>query len=390
MTLMRERMTDTLRLPLDWVPLRQQAQEYLPPDRLLLTMTYVLALVGLVMVLSASGVMAEEKHGDPTHFLKRQAVWLMLGLLVLHIVSRIDYHLWQDVSPLLIGLVLFLLVLVPFIGLKGNGAQRWLQIGVFSLQPAEIAKIGVVCYLASYLARKESRIALFLSGFCPPLFVVGLLAGLVLIQPDMGTAVVLFLLLFALLFLSGAKIGHLLAVAMLVIPIGVALIFSAEYRLKRLLSFLDPWQDYATTGFQLCQSFMALGSGGIFGVGLGESKQKLFFLPEAHTDFVLAVIGEELGLLGTAAMMGLFAMFVLRGFHIAGRAPDVFGRHLACGVTLLIGIQALINAGVVAGLLPTKGLTLPLVSYGGSSLVMTLLSIGMLLNVSRQRAPTTS
>ncbi len=387
---MRERMTDTLRLPLDWVPLRQQAQEYLPPDRLLLTMTYVLALVGLVMVLSASGVMAEEKHGDPTHFLKRQAVWLMLGLLVLHIVSRIDYHLWQDVSPLLIGLVLFLLVLVPFIGLKGNGAQRWLQIGVFSLQPAEIAKIGVVCYLASYLARKESRIALFLSGFCPPLFVVGLLAGLVLIQPDMGTAVVLFLLLFALLFLSGAKIGHLLAVAMLVIPIGVALIFSAEYRLKRLLSFLDPWQDYATTGFQLCQSFMALGSGGIFGVGLGESKQKLFFLPEAHTDFVLAVIGEELGLLGTAAMMGLFAMFVLRGFHIAGRAPDVFGRHLACGVTLLIGIQALINAGVVAGLLPTKGLTLPLVSYGGSSLVMTLLSIGMLLNVSRQRAPTTS
>ena len=206
----------------------------------------------------------------------------------------------------------------------------------------------------------------------------------------MGTAVVLFLLLFGLLFLGGAKIRHLLGVAIVVIPLGIALIFSAEYRLKRLLSFLDPWSDYTGTGFQLCQSFMALGSGGIFGVGLGESKQKLFFLPEAHTDFVLAVIGEELGLLGTTIMMGLFALFVLRGFHVAGRAPDVFGRYLACGVTLLIGFQALINAGVVAGLLPTKGLTLPLVSYGGSALVMTLLAIGMLLNISRQRISSTS
>ncbi len=358
-------------------------------DRTVLIVTYTLALIGLIMVFSASGVKAETQYGDSAYLVKRQAVWLIIGLIVLHGVSYLDYRVWKTLAPhfFVLTLVLLACVLIPFFGHEVNGARRWFRMGGFSLQPGELAKLAVVLYLASYLTRNRDRIQRVGSGILAPLLVVGLLAGFVLAEPDMGTAVVLLLLLLGFLFLGGVRLTHLLGFVLVLLPVLFALASGSAYRRKRMFSFLDPWQDPTNTGFQLTQSFVALGSGGVFGVGLGDSKQKLFFLPEAHADFVLALIGEELGLLGTGTLLVLFAVLVWKGFQIAGRASEPFGQYLACGVTMLLGLQALINAGVVCGLLPTKGLTLPLISYGGSSLLVTLLAIGILLSISREGMP---
>jgi cell division protein FtsW len=242
-----------------------------------------------------------------------------------------------------------------------------------------------VIYLAAYLARKSDKITWFRNGLLPVLIVVGLLSGLVLLEPDLGTVVVLGLVTVSLLFLGGARITHLAGLGLCAIPVVLVLVLGSSYRRQRLMTFLAPWKDASDAGFQITQSFLAFGSGGPFGVGLGEGKQKLFFLPEAHTDFVLALVGEELGFIGTAIVTLLFALFVWRGFQIAARARMPFGRHLGMGITLLIGGQALVNAAVVTGLLPTKGLTLPFVSYGGSSLVVSLMGVGILLSISRDR-----
>jgi cell division protein FtsW len=339
------------------------------------------------MVFSASAVVAGNRFHDSVFFLKRHLTWLAFGFALLLIAAHLDYTAWRKLAlPLLVVTALLLiLVLIPSVGLMAKGARRWLRLGLVSVQPAELAKLTVVLYLAAYLAKKESVIQEFGRGFLPPLIVVGGIAGLILLQPDMGTAVVLGLLAAGLLFMAGARLSHLFALVLVAAPVGMALILSSTYRRQRLMTFLSPWKDPTDAGFQLTQSFLALGSGGPFGVGLGEGKQKLFFLPEAHTDFVLALVGEELGLLGTGAIIVLFAILVLKGFQIAGRAREPFGRHLALGITLSFGLQALINAGVVTGLLPTKGLTLPLVSYGGSSLLVSLLSIGILLSIGRDR-----
>ena len=356
-----------------------------PMDRTVLVVTYLLTLIGLIIMFSASGVMAETRYGDATFFLKRQSLWLLLGLMVLHWVAQRDYTMWQTLAPygLVLTFALLVLVLIPFLGTQVNGARRWLRVAGFSIQPGEIAKLSIVLYLASFLVRKEQALVTFSRGMLAPMAVVGLFAGLLLLEPDMGTAVVLTLLLFGLLFLGGARIPHLLVMAVLLLAVAYMLIMQSDYRRRRLLNFLDPWQDPTDAGFQLTQSFVALGNGGLFGVGLGEGRQKLFFLPEAHADFVLALVGEELGFLGTGLLIGLFAVLIVKGFKIAGRAPDAFGRHLAGGVTLLVGIQVLINMSVVSGLLPTKGLTLPFVSYGGSSLIVSLAAIGILLSISR-------
>lgn len=355
-------------------------------DRHVLIVTYVLALIGLVMVFSASGVMAESRYQASTYFLGKQATWLAVGLLALHTASYLNYEVWRNLTILIVGFIMLLLILVllPSLGAEVKGARRWLRIGMVSVQPAEMAKLAVVFYLATYLSRKGDRITEF-SYFFPPVLIVGLMAALILAQPDMGTAVLLCFLLVGLLFIGGARILHLFGLVLVLAPLAMGLIMGSEYRQRRLFSFLDPWQDPTDSGFQLIQSFLALGNGGLLGVGLAEGKQKLFFLPEAHTDFVLAFVGEELGLLGTGSLMVLFALLVLKGFQIAQRAEEPFGRYLALGVTLLLGVQALINAGVVCGLLPTKGLTLPLVSYGGSSLLTSLLAIGILLSISRDR-----
>lgn len=382
---MSQRSAGTLALP--WPTSSPRAKKGVAMDHTLLIVTMILALAGLVMVFSASAVVAGNRFQDSGYFLKRQLAWLTFGFLLLHLASHIDYVWWKRLSIPLLGLIVVLLVmvLIPSLGVAAKGARRWLRLGPISLQPAEMVKLISVIYLAAYLTKKEDRITLFSSGLLPVLIVVGLLSGLVLLEPDLGTVVVIGLVTVGLLFLAGARLAHLMALGLCAVPAVLVLVLGSSYRRQRLMTFLAPWKDASDAGFQITQSFLAFGSGGPFGVGLGEGKQKLFFLPEAHTDFVLALVGEELGLVGTGAIILLFALFVVRGFQIAARARMPFGRYLGMGITLLIGIQALVNACVVTGLVPTKGLTLPFVSYGGSSLVVSLLGVGILLNISRDR-----
>jgi cell division protein FtsW len=356
-------------------------------DGTILIVALVLSLLGLIMVFSASGVVAANRFHDSVFFLKRHVAWLLLGCLLMHLASRVEYRVWRTLSVPLLALsaVLLVAVLIPSVGVAAKGARRWLKFGPISIQPAEMAKLIVVVYLSAYLAKKGQRIRDFQRGFLPPLIVVAGVSGLVLLEPDLGTVVVLGSVTLGLLFLGGARLAHLSGLVPIALAGVAVLIWKSPYRWQRLMTFLDPAKDPTGSGFQVNQSFLAFGSGGPVGVGLGEGKQKLFFLPEAHTDFVLALVGEELGLVGTVAVMVLFAVLVLKGFQIAGRAREPFGRHLALGIALLIGTQALINAGVATGLLPTKGLTLPLVSYGGSSLLMNLLAVGILLSISRDR-----
>ena len=356
-------------------------------DHTLLFVTLTLAFMGLVMVFSASAIVAGNRFQDPQFFLKRQIAWLGFGFLLMHLTSRVDYTLWKKLAIPILGcmVVLLVMVLVPSLGVAAKGARRWLRLGSLSIQPAEMAKLVAVIYLAMYLAKKGGKLEHFRSGLLPALIVIGLLSGLILLEPDLGTVVVIGLVAVGLLFLGGARISHLVGLGFCAIPAVLLLVLGSGYRRQRLLSFLAPWKDASDSGFQITQSFLAFGSGGPFGVGLGEGKQKLFFLPEAHTDFVLALVGEELGLAGTATVILLFIVFVWRGFQIAARARMPFGRYLGMGITLLIGLQALVNASVVTGLLPTKGLTLPFISYGGSSLVVSFVGVGMLLSISRDR-----
>lgn len=370
-----------------WPASTQRTPKRVPVDPVLLAITLILALVGVVMVFSASAVVAGNRFHDPWYFLKRQLAWLGAGLLLMHVVSRIDYGIWKKLAIplLLLTTALLVLVLVPSLGSAAKGARRWLHVGPINIQPAELTKFVVVMYLAAYVSKKQDQLTEFARGLLPPLIILASLSGLVLLEPDLGTVVVMGLVAVTLLFLAGARIKHLALLSLCALPAVAALIFGSSYRRQRLMTFLSPWKDASDAGFQITQSFLAFGSGGPFGVGLGEGKQKLFFLPEAHTDFVLALIGEELGLVGSVTIVLLFGLFVLKGFQIAGRARNQFGRHLAMGITMLIGMQALVNAGVVTGLLPTKGLTLPFVSYGGSSLVANLLGVGILLSISRDR-----
>ena len=384
---MARRGIEAATLTLPWSFSGDRSPKQPSADGSVLIIAAVLAAVGLIMVFSASAVVAGNRFHDSIYFLKRQFAWLMLGFLLLQVASRLDYAVWRRLALPLLGVtaLCLIIVLIPSLGLMAKGARRWLKLGPFSLQPAELVKLVVILYLANYLTNKESRLQDFASGFLPPLVIVGLLSGLVLLQPDLGTVVVIGTVTMGLLFLAGAPLRYLGGLVLIAMPVAGALILGSPYRRQRLMTFMAPWKDPTDSGFQVTQSFLAFGSGGPFGVGLGESKQKLFFLPEAHTDFVLALVGEELGFLGTVAIMALFAMLVLKGFQIAGRAREPFGRYLALGIALLFGVQSLINAGVVTGLLPTKGLTLPLVSYGGSSLMVSLLCIGILLSISRDR-----
>jgi len=356
-------------------------------DHILLFIALTLALVGLVMIFSASAVVAGQKHHDSWYYLKRQLTWLTLGLVLLHVASWVDYIWWKRLALPLLGLitVLLVVVLIPSIGIAANGAQRWLRLGPILIQPAEMAKLIAVIYLAAYLVKKENRLQHFSTELLPALLVIGVISGLVLMEPDLGTIVVIGLVTAGMLFLGGARVTHLLSLVPVALAAVAALIWLSPYRWHRLIAFFYPERDPTGTGFQINQSFLAFGSGGLFGVGLGEGKQKLFFLPEAHTDFVLALVGEELGFVGAGVIVLFFALFVIRGFQISTRARIPFGRYLGIGITTLIGIQALINACVVTGLLPTKGLTLPFVSYGGSSLVINLIGVGILLNISRDR-----
>src|SRR5581483_5341546 len=382
---MTRKTFDVGTLTLPWSSTAERAPRRPSADGSVLMLALLLAGIGLVMVFSASAVVAGNRFHDPIYFLKRQLAWMLIGLLLLQIASRMDYMAWRRLAApvLIITGILLIAVLIPHVGAVAKGARRWLRFGPISIQPAEMVKLVIVLYLAAYLSRKDSRLEEFATGFLPPLVVIGVLACLVLVQPDLGTVVVMGAVALGLLFLAGAPLRYLGGMLLGALPIVMLLILRSPYRRQRLMTFLEPWKDPTAGGFQVTQSFLAFGSGGSFGVGLGEGKQKLYFLPEAHTDFVLALIGEELGLVGTSAIILLFAIFLLKGFQIAGRARMPFGRHLGMGITLLVGIQALINAGVATGLLPTKGLTLPFVSYGGSSLVVNLVGVGLLLSISR-------
>lgn len=384
---MAHRSAGTLALPWSQTTSQRSGTQRVAVDRTLLAVTMILALVGLVMVFSASAIVAGNRFQDPGFYLKRQVAWLALGVLLMYLASRIDYTFWKKLSMPILAciLVLLVLVLVPSFGMSAKGARRWLPLGPFSVQPAEMVKLVAVMYLAAYLSKRAERITSFRDGLLPALIVIGLLSGLVLLEPDLGTVVVLGLVTVGMCFLAGARLFHLMALGFCAIPAVLALVLGSSYRRQRLMTFLAPWKDPSDSGFQITQSFLAFGSGGPFGVGLGEGKQKLYFLPEAHTDFVLALIGEELGLIGTVTVILLFAFFVWRGVQIAARARVPFGRYLGMGITLLVGVQALVNAAVVTGLLPTKGLTLPFVSYGGSSLVVSLVGVGILLSISRDR-----
>jgi cell division protein FtsW len=358
-----------------------------PFDWLLLLTVLVLSAGGAVMVYSASAIQAARQLGDEFFFLKRQGLAFGAGLCLLLLSLKLGYRrLAAWAYPLLVfSLLTLVLVLIPGIGRVAGGARRWINLGLLNFQPSELAKIVLVLYLAHSLSRKREKVKLFSIGFLPHVLVTGLMVVLCLAERDMGTGVIMALVLFTMLFAAGARVSYLVGAALLAVPVAWRLIAGTPYRLERWLAYLDPWGHRDGAGFQLVESLLGIGNGGWLGQGLGQGKGKLFYLPAAHTDFIAAVIAEETGLLGIAVLLLLYAVLVWRGLRASLRAAEPFGAYLALGLTTLLVGQALINLAVVFGLLPTKGLTLPFVSYGGSSLMTLLGAAGMLLSVSGDR-----
>jgi cell division protein FtsW len=353
-------------------------------DTTLFAVTALLLGLGLVMVWSASSALAQERHGSAHHFLVRQGAWAVLGLLVMVAAMRLDYRRLRHPSVVYSALVVStgLLIVVLFMPAV-NDTNRWLRLGGLSFQPAELAKVAMVLFLAYHLERRAGRENEFLPALFPALLLLGWFAYLVFIQPDLGTAAVLALIGGAMLFLAGVRLRYLVALA---IPGAGALyqaIMAADYRIDRLLAFLDPWADPRGSGYHIIQSLIAVGTGGVSGVGIMEGRQKLFYLPYPFSDFIFAVLGEEAGLLGASAVAAAFLVFLWRGVRAALKARDAFGMYLAAGLTLAIVLQAFLNMSVVLGLLPPKGIPLPFISAGGSSLVLSLLSVGLILSVSQ-------
>jgi cell division protein FtsW len=297
----------------------------------------------------------------------------------------IDYRKIQPYARhlLVFSLILLLFVLIPHIGKESYGARRWFKLGMFNFQPSELAKLAVIIYTADFLSRKKHQIHSFIHGFLPPILMMGAACLLTVKQPDLGTTVEMAVVVLGMLLIAGAKLRHLLFIALAALPLVIYLVVKEPYRMARIIAFLDPWQDSQGIGFQLTQSQIALGSGGIFGVGLGHSQQKLFYLPAAHTDFILSIIGEELGLVGTLSVIILFIMFVWIGIRIIRQIHEGFGYFMSIGIILMLGLQAMVNVGVSIGAFPTKGLPLPFISYGGSALIFHLIAVALILNISK-------
>jgi cell division protein FtsW len=352
-------------------------------DPVLLFAVLTLVGVGLVMVYSASAITAQDKLGDSFYFLKRQALAAGLGLLAMAVALKVGYRrLARLAYPLLLlAVVLLIAVLVPGVGTVVGGARRWLRAPGISLQPAEVAKVAWVVYLAYSLAKKQEKVKSFSIGFLPHLGLAGLLVVLCMLEPDFGSSVALLFLLFVMLFAAGAKLSYLVGSVLAAIPFAYTAIATSPYRMKRITAFLDPWANRQGSGYQVAESLMSIGSGGLTGLGLGDGRQKLYFLPEAHTDFIFAILGEELGLLGVAAVIALYGLILWRGIRASLQASEPFGTYLGLGLTALIAFQAVVNMSVAMGLLPTKGLTLPFVSYGGSSLIVLMGAAGVLLSI---------
>lgn len=355
------------------------------PDFILIIAMFSLLSIGLIMVYSASAIWATYKFDDTFFFAKRQLLFAGVGIVAMLVIMNIDYWNWRRwAKPLIIiCFILLLVVLIPGIGTLRNGSRSWIGVGAFSIQPSEFMKLAMIVFLAKFLSERQKYITSFKKGLAPSLGLVFLAFGLIMMQPDLGTGTVMVGTCIAMIFIAGARISHFVGLGMLGVAGFVVLVISAPYRMKRITSFLDPWQDPLGSGFQIIQSLYAIGPGGLFGLGLGQSRQKFFYLPEPQTDFIFAILSEELGFIGGSLVILLFSLLLWRGIRIALGAPDLFGAFLAVGIIIMIAIQVMINIGVVTGLMPVTGITLPFLSYGGSSLTLMLMAVGVLLNISR-------
>ena len=356
-------------------------------DRVLFTATLLLICVSVVMVYSASAVVALERFQQPYLFLTKQALWSVLGLAVLVVAMRVDYRTYRNEAFIwcLLGLVVLMLVGVLF-SAPINGTRRWFAVGGLGIQPSELAKVACVFFTALMLERRMHRIDDLSYSLLPIGLILGLVVALILLQPDFGTSISLALVVAVMVFAAGLHYRYFVGLALAALPAIYIVLVSAPYRRRRLLAFWDPWADPLGDGFQIIQSLVAVGTGGVFGRGLMGGVQKLFYLPEPHTDFIYAVISEELGLVGATAILICFCVIAWRGLRIAARAEDTFGSFVALGLTTMIAAQAFVNISVVLGLMPTKGIPLPLVSFGGSSLLINLLGMGVLLNISQHES----
>ncbi len=352
-------------------------------DLILFAATVALLVIGIIMVFSASYTRGLSLVGDPYHFIKRQVIWAAIGLVVMAFMQRIDYHVYRPLALPALVVACLLLVLVLVVGNEILGARRWLDFGPIQIQPSELAKLAVIDFLAALAAYQRDGMRRFWTGIVLPLGVVGAVCLLIVAEPDLGTALAIMGTSLLMLYASGVRLGYLAGVGLAGIPVLVLLIWLEPYRMRRITAFLNPWADPLGAGWNVIQSLLAIGSGGLFGLGLGESRQKFSYLPEQHTDFIFSILAEELGFIGTTVVVLLFAILAWRGFRVALKAPDLFGTVLAVGLTAKIVLQAALNIGVVTGSLPVTGVTLPLISFGGSSLVVTLAGIGVLLNISK-------
>src|SRR5688572_5770724 len=356
-------------------------------DKVLFTATLLLVCTSVVMVYSASALVALERYQQPYLFVTRQVMWAVLGLALAAVAMRVDYRTYRSDTFVwaLLGLVALMLIAVLF-SAPINGTRRWFGFGGLGVQPSELAKIAGIFFTALILERRMHRIDELSYSLLPIGIVIGALVGLILLQPDFGTAMSLLLIVVAMVFAAGLNYRYLVGAVLVALPAIYVVLVSAPYRRRRLLAFWDPWADPLGDGFQIIQSLIAVGTGGVFGRGLMEGVQKLFYLPEPHTDFIFAVIGEELGLIGATGVLACFCLIAWRGLRISLRAQDSFGSFVALGLTSMIVVQAFVNMSVVLGLMPTKGIPLPLVSAGGSSLLISLLGMGVLLNISQHEA----
>ncbi|MFW6387229.1 MAG: putative lipid II flippase FtsW [Thermodesulfobacteriota bacterium] len=350
----------------------------------ILILAVTLTCFGVLMVYSSSSLMALREYGDSLHYLKRQAIYAALGIGGMLVTMHINYNVWRKLAiPLLIiSTILLAVVFIPGIGSKAGGAARWIRFPGFSFQPSEAAKIALIFYLAHSATKKEDRIKDFKYGYIPYMCVLMVWLGLLLAQRDLGGAAIMAVVTAMMLLIAGTRWRFLILSLVAIVPAGIALVMAKEYRMRRIMAFLDPWNDPLGSGFQIIQSWMGFGLGGLAGAGLGEGEQKRFYLPEAHTDFIFSVVGEELGFITVVLLICMYLSIVVMGLRISMRASDGFGRLAAFGISLLLGMQAFANMAVVMGIVPNKGLVLPFLSYGGSSLLCTLFSMGVLLNIS--------
>lgn len=365
-------------------------QIQLSPTPYLLLILLALTTIGIVMIYSSSAIYAERYYGSPFYFIKRQLFAILIGIIAIRIAIHFPYTRYKKLMPYLMAItfLIMILVLIPGIGKQVGSARRWIRFFGFGFQPAELLKFTLIVWVASFLDRRREVIGYFSRGLLPGIIVAGIFSFLLLLQPDFGTAVLICTTLLIMIFAAGAKLVYLIGSLGALLTIGVYLVISADYRLRRVTGFLNPWADPLDSGYQLIRSLTAFGSGGIFGQGLGDSKQKLFFLPESHTDFVFAILAEESGLIGVVLVLTLLILLLNKGFDISISCKDDFGKNLALGITVLLFLQSIFHIGVVMGLLPTKGIPLPFISYGGSSLILSMFLIGVLINIANSNSDT--